>query len=183
MRIIRHIYEGVKFGVDPTKNLDLFTVISFSIVRFCAENKCCSLWTLVSMFYLYFLEIMISPTLFSWLSCKALCSLTEENCRALLVVCAGGECHSSLHNGLTLSCALHEFVIGLIVLWTDMVAPPTELVQAWPAPCTCFTVHTGLTVCRAFCKDSTHSDVSVNVVAKCNTSIFYVNQRYTLGSF
>lgn len=60
-----------------------------------------------------------------------------------------------LPNGLTLSCALHEFVIGLVVLWTDMVAPPTELVQAWSAPRTCLTVHTRLTVCRTLCKDST----------------------------
>lgn len=29
-----------------------------------------------------------------------------------------------------------------------MVAPPTELVQAWPAPCACFTTHTRLTLCR-----------------------------------
>lgn len=57
------------------------------------------------------------------------------------------------HTGLTLCCALHEFVIGLVVLWTDMVAPPVELVQAWPAPLTCLTVHTRLTLCRAHCKD------------------------------
>lgn len=43
---------------------------------------------------------------------------------------------------LTLWRALHEFVIGLVVLWTDMVAPPTELVQARPALCTCVTAHT-----------------------------------------
>lgn len=30
-----------------------------------------------------------------------------------------------------------------------MVAPPAELVQAWPAPRTCFTVHTRLTLCGA----------------------------------
>lgn len=43
---------------------------------------------------------------------------------------------------LTLWCALHEFVVGLVVLWTDMVAPPTEVVQAWAALCTCLAVHT-----------------------------------------
>lgn len=31
-----------------------------------------------------------------------------------------------------------------------MVAPSTELVQAWPAPRTRLTVHTRLTLCRAF---------------------------------
>lgn len=31
-----------------------------------------------------------------------------------------------------------------------MVAPPTELVEAWPAPRTSLTVHTRLTLCRAF---------------------------------
>lgn len=44
---------------------------------------------------------------------------------------------------------LHEFVIGLVVLWTDMVAPPVVLVQARPAACTHLTVHTRLTLCRA----------------------------------
>lgn len=45
--------------------------------------------------------------------------------------------------------ALHEFVTGLIVLWTDMVAPPIELVQAGSAPRTCVAVRTRLTLCRA----------------------------------
>lgn len=48
-----------------------------------------------------------------------------------------------------LSCALHEFVVRLELLWTDMVAPPTEQVQAWPAPRTRLTAHTRLAVCRA----------------------------------
>lgn len=68
---------------------------------------------------------------------------------------------------LTLSCALHDFVVGLVVLWTDMVAPPAELVQARPATRTCLTVHTGLTVFRALCKDK-HIGVSVYMVAKYN---------------
>lgn len=36
--------------------------------------------------------------------------------------------HIHTHTGLTLRYALHEFVIGLIVLWTDMVTHATELV-------------------------------------------------------
>lgn len=53
------------------------------------------------------------------------------------------------HLAVHLWCALHEFVIGLVVLWTDMVTPPAELVQAGPAPCACVTAHTHLTLCRA----------------------------------
>lgn len=70
-----------------------------------------------------------------------------------------------LSTGPTLSCALHEFVVGLKLLWTDMVAPPTEQVQAWPAPRTRLTVHTRLAVCRAPCNGSTPvSDTFMNVV-------------------
>lgn len=57
------------------------------------------------------------------------------------------------HTGLTLCCAVHEFVIGLIVLWTDMVAPSTELVETWPAPRARLTVHTWLTLRRALCTE------------------------------
>lgn len=55
---------------------------------------------------------------------------------------------------LTLKCALHEFVTGLVVLWADVVASPTQQVQALSAPRARITAHAGLTVCRALCKDN-----------------------------
>lgn len=62
---------------------------------------------------------------------------------------AGAPLAPLTHLAVHLCCALHEFVIGLVVPWTDMVAPSTELVQVWPALCACLTVRTRLTVCRA----------------------------------
>lgn len=59
---------------------------------------------------------------------------------------------------LTLNRALHEFVTGLVVLWADMVASPTQQVQALSAARARIAVHTGLTVCRALCKDN-HAEV------------------------
>lgn len=55
---------------------------------------------------------------------------------------------------LTLKCTLHEFVTGLIVLWADVVASPTQQVQALSAPRARITVHTGLAICWTFCKDN-----------------------------
>lgn len=55
---------------------------------------------------------------------------------------------------LTLKCALHQFVAGLVVLWAHVVASPTQQVQALPAPRARVTVHTGLAVWGALCKDS-----------------------------
>lgn len=62
---------------------------------------------------------------------------------------AGAPLAPLTHVAVHLWCALHEFVTGLVVLRTDVVAPPTELVQARPAPRTCLTVHTCLALCRA----------------------------------
>lgn len=80
-----------------------------------------------------------------------------------------------LPTGLTLSCALHEFVVGLELLWTDMVAPPTEQVQAWPAPRTRLTAHTRLTVCRAPCNGSapvSDAFMTVVVLAQSHLSVY-----------
>lgn len=77
-----------------------------------------------------------------------------------------------LPTGPTLSCALHEFVVGLELLWTDMVAPPTEQVQAWPAPCTRLTAHTRLAVCRAPCNGSTLVSDAFIVLAQSYISIY-----------
>lgn len=55
---------------------------------------------------------------------------------------------------LTLRGALHEFVTGLEVVWADVVAPPAQQVQALTAPRARLTVHAGLAVCWALCKDN-----------------------------
>lgn len=63
---------------------------------------------------------------------------------------------------LTLRCALHEFVTGLEVIWADVVAPPAQQVQALTAPHARLTVHAGLAVCRALCKDN-HVEVHLSI--------------------
>lgn len=50
---------------------------------------------------------------------------------------------------LTLQCTLHQFVIGLVVVWTDVVTPSAELVKTRSASCARFTAPTQLTLFRA----------------------------------
>lgn len=63
---------------------------------------------------------------------------------------------------LTLKCALHEFVTGLVVLWADVVTSPTQQVQALSAPRARITVGAGLAICWAFCKDN-HAQVYLSL--------------------